>query len=310
MTGGISLMVGAVLASATPVGPCLQWQEGVRVGTLDPGLLNEASGIAASRAFPGRFYHNNDSGDGPYFYVTDERGDAVRRIAITGFEPRDVEDLALGACAGAPSCLYVGDIGDNAASRPLVRFLEIAETADFAATVAPLRIIEARYPDGPHNAEGFAIHPNGDLFLITKAADARNHQSGPAQIFRLSAAQLATPPGEVQEFTLVGAIDLPALINDAYMNQVATAMDISADGQRALILTYRGLIEWRQDLSVPFDGAATLEPTRDYSWAPLPVLPQAEAAAYLPAGDGVVYSTEVVAPFRAAPLIEQACERR
>lgn len=307
---GFTFLAGAALATSAALGPCLQWHEAVKVGTLDPGLLNEASGIAVSRAFPGRFYHNNDSGDGPNFYVTDERGEPARRVAIAGFEPRDVEDLALGACAGAPACLYVGDIGDNATARPLVRFLEIAETADFADTVAPLRIIEARYPDGPHNAEGFAIHPNGDLFLITKAADVRNRQSGPAQIFRLTAAQLAAPAGEVQEFALAGAIDLPALIDDAYMNQVATALDISDDGKRTLILTYRGLIEWRQDLSLPIDPAATPEPGRDYTFSPLPFLPQAEAVAYLADGDGVLYSSEVVAPLPSAPLIRQVCERR
>jgi len=310
MSGGILLIIAGAVASAASSGPCLQWGKVEQIGTLDPAFLKEASGIAASRQFPGRLYHNNDSGDGPYIYLTDEHGGGTRRIAIAGFEPRDVEDIALGACAGAPTCLYVGDIGDNAAARPSVRFVEIAEEGEFPDTIVPLRTIEARYPDGPHNAEGFAIHPDGDLYLITKPANAGNRTSAPAQIFTLTAAQLAAPPGEVQEFALVRAIDLPRLIDDGYMNQVATALDISEGGDRVLILTYRRLLEWYTDFAAAFDAAAPLRAGVDYTLSPLPLLPQAEAVAYLPEGDGVLYSTETAGPWRQAPLYRQVCERR
>ena len=304
-----TVLVGSLLPSAAMAGPCIQWRAPQKVGAMDPQLVREASGLAASRLHPGRLYHNNDSGDGPYFYLTDAQGGATQRVAVSGFVPRDVEEIALGRCVGAASCLFLGDIGDNAQARPSVTFVEVEELPEFAEEIAPLRSVEARYPDGPHNAESFAIHPNGDLYLITKASDFQTRTSTPAQIFRLTAAQLAAPAGEIQTFALVGMIDLPALVSDGFVNQTATAMDISPDGARTLILTYRNVIEWNRDLSAPGDGLI-LEPGRDYTITPLAAVIQAEAVAYLAEGDGITYSTELAPPATEAPLYRQMCARR
>ena len=300
----------ALAPSAAIAGPCTQWLPPERVGTLDPQFLTEESGIAASRVHPDRLYHNNDSGDGPFFYVTNGSGAATRRVAVTGFVPRDVEDIALGACAGAASCLFLGDIGDNAGTRSSVTFVEVAEQDAFPDEVAPLRMVEARYPDGPHNAEGFAIHPNGDLYLITKNLELATRSSGPAGIYRLSAAALASADGRVLTFEPVGTLDLPALVADIFMNQVATAMDISADGKRVLLLTYRNLVEWNEDLADGLDPGARPEFGRDYTLTPIAPLIQAEAIAYLAEGDGVIYTTELARPATEAPLFRQTCARR
>lgn len=298
----------AMVPSAALAGPCVQWRAPEKLGTLDTALISEASGIVASRAHPGRLYHNNDSGDGPYFYLTGAQGGGTQRVAVTGFVPRDVEDIALGPCAGAPICLYLGDIGDNARERATVQFVAIGELAQFPDEVAPLRVVEARYPDRAHDAESFAIHPNGDLYLITKEGSYQANTGGPAKIFRLAAAQLAAPAGEIQTFTQVGTIDLPALIPGGFRAQAATAMDISADGSRTLILTYLSLLEWQQDLSHTIPDE--LKPGRNYSLTRLPALTQAEAVAYLAEGDGVAYSTELRAPATEAPLHQQMCARR
>ena len=314
----LALVALIPLPSAALAGPCLEWRAPERIGGLDPRLLAEESGLVPSRTVPGRLYHINDSGDGPNFYLTDLQGGETSRVAVSGFTPRDVEDIALGSCAGANSCLYLGDIGDNAADRTSVTFVEIVEQDSFPDTVAPLRTIEARYPDGPHNAEGFAIHPDGDLYLITKAANLPDGTSAPAQIFRLTASQLAAPAGAVQTFAEVGALDLPRyvkfvpplFVRGNYSNQVATALDISADGTRAVILTYREAFEWNQDLSQPLDAGRSLEEGRDYTLTSLAPLPQAEAVAYLPSVDGIVYSSETAGLATGASLYLQTCARR
>ena len=209
----IAAALGAALlattAAAAPV--CVPTLAPERIGTLDGKLLPEASGLAVSRQFPGRLYHNNDSGDGPFFYLTDMTGGAAQKVAVAGFTPQDVEDVAIGPC-GAQSCLYLGDTGDNLSRRKSVAFVLVPEKATFAATEQPLRIIEARYPDGAHDAEAFAIHPNGDLYLITKPFDTRQRKAGIAQIFRLTAAQLADGSGKLQTFAAVGEVDLPWLL--------------------------------------------------------------------------------------------------
>jgi hypothetical protein len=300
----------ALLPSAALGGPCIQWRAPERLGALDTAMLAEASGIAASRAFPGRLYLHNDSGDGPFFYPTDAQGSGTMRVAVSGFAPRDVEDIALGPCASSGTCVWLGDIGDNAKARESVTFVAVAEAETFAAEVAPVETVTARYPDGPHNAEGFAFHPNGDLYLITKNYDLAARSSGPAGIYRLSAAALASADGRVLTFEPVGALDLPGLVADAFMNQVATAMDISADGKRVLILTYRNVLEWNEDLSDGLGRGAQLVPGRDYTLTPIAPLIQAEAIAYLPDGDGVIYTSELARPATEAPLFRQDCARR
>ncbi len=303
-------LVLGMLPSAALAGPCVEWSPPERIGVLDTTMLPEASGIAASRAFPGRFYLNNDSGDGPYFYLTDARGGATTRVAVSGFAPRDVEDVAVGPCGGATSCVWLGDIGDNARTRGTVLFVAAAEQQTFAAEVAPVRTVEARYPDGPHDAEAFAFHPDGDLYLITKEYRTATRTSEPAGIYRLTAAALASAAGTVPTFERVGTIDLPSLIADAFMNQVATAMDISADGKRVAILTYRNVVEWDEDLADGIEATGALRPGSEYSLTPTAPLLQAEAITYLPTGDGVVYTTEKTPLPIEVPLIRQSCARR
>lgn len=303
-------LTAALLPSAALAGPCMQWRAPERIGALDTAMLPEASGIAASRAFPGRLYFNNDSGDGPYFYTTDAQASGTARIAVSGFVPRDVEDIALGPCGLSGTCIWLGDIGDNAKARETVTFVAIAEAETFAAEVTPVQTVIVRYPDGPHNAEGFAFHPDGDLYLITKNYELVARSSGPAGIYRLSAAALASAGGRVLTFEPVGTLDLPALVTDLFVNQVATAMDISADGKRVLILTYRDALEWSEDLSDGIDPGARPEFGRDYTLTPIAPLIQAEAIAYLPQGDGVIYTSELARPAAEAPLFRQTCARR
>ena len=312
MRGAAAVLLLSLMPSAALAGPCIQWRAPERIGSLDTSLLPEASGIAASRSYPGRLYLNNDSGDGPYFYFTDMTGGPTARVAVSGMVPRDVEDVALGACPGAAqTCLWLGDIGDNARKRDTVTFVALTERADYPAEVAPLRTIAARYPDGPHDAESFAIHPDGDLFLITKDYDVRARTNGPGLIYRLRAARMATArPGDVLTFEPVGRVDLPALIADVFINQVATAMDISPDGTRVAVLTYRTLMDWNVDLAHGVSAARKLAPGRDYTLTPLGPLPQAEAVAWLANEDGVVYTTEAAGPAKEAPLYRQLCAKR
>lgn len=74
--------------------------------------LPEASGIAASRGVPGRFWTHKDSGQ-PLVFALDARGVVDGQIAVPGAKVDDWEAVAVGPCS-AGSCVYVGDIGDKA----------------------------------------------------------------------------------------------------------------------------------------------------------------------------------------------------
>ncbi|MGH7892650.1 MAG: hypothetical protein ACREN0_10295, partial [Thermodesulfobacteriota bacterium] len=94
---------------------CKRWSEGEKAGALDRLQIDEASGIAVSRRFPGRLYHVNDSGSGPYFYVSDLNGGKARAVRIEGFEAfrSDFEDASIGGCFSGKSCFFIADTGDN-----------------------------------------------------------------------------------------------------------------------------------------------------------------------------------------------------
>ncbi|WP_293678067.1 hypothetical protein [uncultured Phenylobacterium sp.] len=283
---------------------CPKWGPLETVGALDGKLINEASGLEASVAHPGRLYHHNDSGDDLRFFVTDMAGGGAKVVNVAGPKPRDIEDMSLGPC-GRATCIYLGDIGDNAAARADVTFTLVREKRAFAGEVKPLRAVRARYPDGAHNAEAFAVHPDGDLYVITKPADGRVTRRDPALVFRLSAAQLRAA-GEVQVFEKVGEIDLPKIAPElGIVDWIPTAMDITADGRRVALLTYGAIYELAVDLSRGLPAAWTRG--RNLQIVRFKRLPQQEAIAWLPDGSGLLLDTEVNNQ-PTAPLLRLRCE--
>ena len=265
------------------------------VGTLDPALINEASGLEVSSTFPGRAYHINDSGDTARFFLSDLAGGLVQTVTIEGFEPRDTEDMTLGDCGPDRSCLFIADFGDNNAVREEVWIVIIEELETFGASVEPLDIVRFQYPGGPTDAESIAIHPSGDLVIITKEVDFSARSAHPSRVFKLSKDQWQNANGAMQTATLVGTLDFAALTTDPFSGRVPTAMDIASDGSRFLVLSYVDAYEFYFDL---LDGE--LKPTAemvsgvDYREIDIELLEQQEAVAYLPGSDAFLYDTEFV----------------
>lgn len=285
---------------------CSRWSAPAPIGTLDTALVNEASGLDVSQRFPDRLYHNNDSGDGLRFYISDLKGGNARAVEVEGDRPRDIEALSLGPC-GAKTCLYLADIGDNPAKREGVAFTLVEEQETFTDRVKPLRVIRARYPDGAHNAEAMAVHPNGDLFLVTKPADAQAMTPGPALVFRLTAAQLQDD-SQVQVFEKLGQIDLPKIMAEfPFPGSIATSLDIAPDGRRALLLTYMHALELGFDLAKGLPAGPWVT-GREHQIVRLTPMPQQEAAAWLPDGRGFLYDTELTRGAKAAPIQQVTCE--
>jgi hypothetical protein len=308
---GALLALGLGLASTHALGAegCKAWSLPEHLGNLDVKIIPEASGIAVSHNFPGRLYHNNDSGDGPNFYFTDMAGTHTETVKVSGFDPIDVEDIALGGCGRERTCLFLGDIGDNQSRRDDVKFVLIGEKENYGSPETPLRIVTARYPDGPHNAEAFAIHPDGDLYLITKAMDWFHRRAGVAQVFKLTAEQLSVSDGKPQTFTEVADLDLPWLLSSSEApGQIVTALDIAPDGKRFAMLTYDKAVQVELDLSKPLKPVHSWQLDVDYRLIETAKLNQQEGLAYLPDG-GIIYSTESGRTGE-APLYRQTCTAR
>src|SRR5205085_2675041 len=139
---------------------------------------------------------------------------------------------------------------------------------------APKYRVKIRYPVTPLNAESFAVHPNGDVFILTKG--------GIPQLFRLRKDAWMNANGEVQTLELVTPLDLERLGGPAaaFDGRLPTAMDISPDGKRFLVLTYRNVFELFFDLSQPLPNTATWKAGTDYRRIDVEVLEQQEAIAF------------------------------
>lgn len=296
---------------ATPLsaeaGVCKAWSSPVLAASIASKPIEEASGLEASRSYRGRLYHNNDSGDDLRFFVTDMAGGDLKIVNLKGPKPADIEDLSLGPC-GAKTCIFLGDTGDNAGARSEVAFTLLVEKKTYAETATPLRVVRARYPDGPHNVEAFAVHPDGDLFVVTKPVDRQMAKPGPALVYKLSANQLRQTDG-VQVFSKVGELDLPKLLPDLpFYGWISTGLDISRDGKRAVLLTYMAVVELGFDLAHGVPGK--LIPGDNVSIFRAPPLVQQEAIALLPDDSGFLYDTEAGRKASTFPLNRVTCQSR
>lgn len=250
--------------------------------------------MAVSAAFPGRLYVMNDGGNGPYFFVTDMQGNIEQSVRMVGPETAraDYEGMSMGPCLQGKSCLFIGDVGDNRAKRARVELLIFEEVDRFTSPAVPLRRISLTYPDGAHDAEAIAVHPNGDVYVLTKGMDHAAH-TWPSKLFRLRRQQWEESTG-LQTLTLVGEIDLSrfAAKSSGLRALAATGLDIAPDGSRLIVLTYENAIEFSIDLAVP-----SLDLKRElagdaFTTIALRPLQQQECVAYLPNGRSFLYATE------------------
>jgi hypothetical protein len=139
--------------------------------------LPEGSGVAASRRSPGRFWAHNDSGE-PVLLSLDSKGAVVGRVRVPGAKVEDWEAVAVGPCP-AGSCIYIGDVGDNAAKRREITIYRVAEPAEPSGSIDSADAFRVRYPDGSHDAEALLVTPKGDILIVTKG------DTGPVGLYRL-----------------------------------------------------------------------------------------------------------------------------
>jgi len=160
----------AALTQSTAFGP------GRAVGIIRSDLINEASGIVASRKNPAVLWVHNDSGDSARLFAINTKGGFLGTCTIAGAAARDWEDIAIGP-GPDPNVpyLYIGDIGDNRGRYPDVTVYRVPEpgvgaAAPFGAMSAgPADAITLTYPDSPRDAETLLVDPlTRDIYIISK----------------------------------------------------------------------------------------------------------------------------------------------
>lgn len=189
-----------------------------------PDEVHEASGLALGRRDAGVLWTHADSGE-PQVLAVSLDGTVRGVVRVAGADVEDWEDIAVGPCAGG-SCLYVGDIGDNDASRARITVYRVPEPDPAGGTSAPAEALHATYPDGPQDAEALFVDPNGRIHVVTKG------EGGPVAVFRFPD---SPRPGAVSRLERVATLSG----GKVGRNERITGADVSADGRWVALRTLR-----------------------------------------------------------------------
>lgn len=242
-----AILTGALLAAllagcgpagdAGPTDPAAAAQPQFRLlARLKARALNEASGIQTGA--DGRLFVHND--EGTTLFVAHEGG-LLAALQVGNAGNRDWEDIARVPGDGGP-LLVIGDIGDNQARRKDVSLYFLPEPAEADAQPTVTHRVRVRYPDGPRDAESLAWDAQGGRLLILTKRDQ------PPRLYGVPL-DLALWKNEVEAEFLGEMPGLrPPTRRDIALNPMRgawvsqpTGMDISPDGRRAAVITYRSL---------------------------------------------------------------------
>lgn len=253
-------------------------------GLQPPGTGEEVSGLAASRKNPGVLWAHDDKGNGTYLLALRENGALAQQYELKTASNVDWEDIAIGPgpVPGLPY-IYIGDFGDNTASRSDAVIWRLSEP-DVPATptaTTPLSLVESfrfTYPGGARDAEALFVDPyDGTPYVLSK----ENGQQGMLWRYPM-------PLDSKKTKVLV----LESSFRHA--NPSFSAADISPDGRR-IFFRNRDAIFWfrrsyGQTLAAAFAG----------TWCGVLATNQGNAESLAVAADGS--SLFVVSEGRAEPL--------
>lgn len=250
-------VAGAVLLHAPAGAATPTFLAEATVGTNESVLIDEASGLVASRQHPHVLWTHNDSGDSARLFALNPTGRLLGTYALDGASAQDWEDMATGPDPGSGvHYLYAGDIGDNGAARASITVYRVAEpavSAEQAPVVTNLAGVEAfqfTYPDGARDAETLLVDPlTGDLFVVSK-------RDTPSRVYR--AAYPLNPDGST-ELEYLGELTMGW----------TTAGDVAPSGLQILIKTYDAMHYYARPAEQTVAQALTNTPvTVPYTFEP------------------------------------------
>lgn len=242
----------------------------VDLGLVASPFINEASGLAASRADHNVLWTHNDSGDAPKLYAFGTDGRDLGAYEIDDAVNRDWEDLAIGpGPVTGVTYLYVADIGDNNGVYSLKHIYRIPEPAvSFGqgpkdTLIKGAETITFRYPMENYDAETLLVDPlTKDLYVATK--DDNN-----TIIFRASYPQSTS---QINDMEVVATLNIAGTVGG----------DISLNGREILLKTYTTIYYWCRAPEEPIGTALA----RQAITVPYSVEPQGEAVCWDASGSG------------------------
>lgn len=238
--GATSLALATLGAARGDDPPAFAFGEAREVCSVTERAIKESSGLAPSRTIEGGLWTHNDSGDEARLFLFDRAGKVLATFAVEGAENDDWEDLAAFEHGGA-SWLLVADTGDNDGVRAhvvlyLVKEPRSAPPAGAGRPSLPVaRTVQVTWEGGPVDCEGVGVDvASKQVLLVTKV---RRSADDPA-VFALPLDALVgprAPSGPVEAKRVASLPGVPRL---------TTALDVSPDGRRLVVLTYGDAYGW------------------------------------------------------------------
>lgn len=215
------------------------------VATARSNQLDEISGMQPSTRHEGLLWVHNDDG-APRVHALGMDGSNRGHFDIADAVNVDWEDMT--HIPGTERDLLVlADIGDNDARRSNVWLYLVPEPdADddgrFSGEHAPFNWISVTYPDGPRDSEAIAWDPIGErLIFLTKRDRPPRLYALPLDIALAEREAELVFLGDIESLRGPSAEDRAFFGDRVNWISQPTGMDISPDGQRAAIITYRSL---------------------------------------------------------------------
>ncbi len=207
--------------------PGAEVASGVRLlAYLSDARITESSGVVASRKHPGVCWTHNDGGGfkKQFLYAIDREGNTLASFPFVGELLHDWEDIAIDDAGH----LFIGDLGNNDATRSQLAVYEIDEPDPRAGTsvLRANRGWKLKFPKEPFDCESLLVW-KGYGYVVSKVFnDAR------AQIFRFPLTEAREPV--TLELVATTRIESPV-----------TGADISADGRLLALVAKNGAYVFR-----------------------------------------------------------------
>jgi len=206
---------------------CPQFESGLQVGTVANDLLDEISGIAASRKNTDVFWVHNDRGGQARVWALTSEGTHLGIYYLSGADNRDWEDIAIGpGPVDGVDYLYVGNIGAGGAPNPYITVYRVAEPTvnsqqlPVETTLTGVDAINLAYPDGDQyrDAETLMVDPvTKDIYIVSK-------EDVPPRVYRAPYPQSTTT-----------TITMEHVCNLPYPWDESSGGDISLDGSMIIV---------------------------------------------------------------------------
>ena len=276
------------------------WSEPEIAGVVTDPALAEISGMAASRAHPGRYWTVNDGGNGARLHLMDGDGSWIASVDVAGAQNQDWEDLAAFELDGR-RYLLIADTGDNGGIRRELRLHAVEEPVDLDAPASVAWTVRFAWPDGPRDCEAIAVDSRrGEALLLSK-------KRVPPELFRVPLRPAGDETVVAERIGTLSGIEQPDAADleqnptyGRYRAQI-TGADLSPNGRVLAVLNYRSVHFLVREAGAAWDTAlAAPVPSLQMPW-----IPQAEAVSFSLDGATLMIGSEQLP----SPLLRYRVER-